>query len=273
MECLFRCSGSSRVSVGRFSNVPLASDTRFSNAAAGLKALGLTVEQIKGMDPAAFQGLARSGEFEFGYQGIPNFLIDHAMRNPHVPPGFWRGVNINQNAVFIECFMDELAEAAGKDPVEFRRAMLGKSEKDLGILNAVVKAADWGKPLPKGFLAFGEVDFGNCFHDIGVCLLCLFRDDAAKRANIRFRIAEQRKGRVDEFRIKRRQVALHVDDRVVVLAGVDTGERLEDAIGAGAMLGAGQFRGPAGRAPMRWRVTAKRARGPRPTATPRAPAG
>ena len=43
------------------------------------------------------------------------------MRNTHVPPGFWRGVNINQNAVFIECFMDELADAAGQDPLEFRR--------------------------------------------------------------------------------------------------------------------------------------------------------
>ena len=63
---------------------------------------------VKGMDPATFQGLMRGGEFEFGYQGIPNHLIDHAMRNPHVPPGFWRGVNINQNAIYIECFMDEL---------------------------------------------------------------------------------------------------------------------------------------------------------------------
>ena len=49
-----------------------------------------------------------SGEHSFGYT-VPNLLIDHAMRNTHVPPGFWRGVNINQNAVFIECFMDELA--------------------------------------------------------------------------------------------------------------------------------------------------------------------
>ena len=46
---------------------------------------------VKGMDPATFQGVARSGEFEFGYGGISNLLIDHAMRNTHVPPGFWRG--------------------------------------------------------------------------------------------------------------------------------------------------------------------------------------
>jgi isoquinoline 1-oxidoreductase beta subunit len=72
------------------------------------------------------------------------------MRNTHVPPGFWRGVNINQNAVFIECFMDELAEAAGQDPLEFRRKLLGKSPRALGVLNAVAKKIGWDKPAPKG---------------------------------------------------------------------------------------------------------------------------
>ena len=50
-------------------------------------------------------------EATFGYT-VPNILIDHAMRNPHVPPGFWRGVNINQNAIYLECFMDELAQGS-----------------------------------------------------------------------------------------------------------------------------------------------------------------
>ena len=77
-----------------------------------------------GRDPATFQGLNPSGtEGVFGYT-IPNLLIDHAMRNPPVPPGFWRGVNNNQNALYPECFMDELAHAAGKDPLEFRRKLL-----------------------------------------------------------------------------------------------------------------------------------------------------
>ena len=78
------------------------------------------VEQDKGRDALAFQGLFNTGEHSFSYT-IPNLLIDHAMRNPHVPPGFWRGVNINQNAVFLECFMDELAHAAGQDALAFRR--------------------------------------------------------------------------------------------------------------------------------------------------------
>ena len=105
---------------------------------------------VKGMDPATFQGLARGGEFEYGYGGIPNLLIDHAMRNPHVPPGFWRGVNINQNAIYAECFMDELAFAAGQDPLEFRRKLMAKNPKHLAVLNAVSERVGWNKPAAKG---------------------------------------------------------------------------------------------------------------------------
>jgi isoquinoline 1-oxidoreductase beta subunit len=107
------------------------------------------VQAQKGRDPLSFQGVFESGEHAFTYD-IPNLLVDHAMRNTHVPPGFWRGVNINQNAIFIECFMDELAEAAGQDPLEFRRKLLGKSPRALGVLNAVAKKIGWDKPAPKG---------------------------------------------------------------------------------------------------------------------------
>jgi isoquinoline 1-oxidoreductase beta subunit len=107
------------------------------------------VEKEKGRDPVSFQGLATGGEHAFGYS-VPNLMIDHAMRNTHVPPGFWRGVNINQNAVFIECFMDELAQAAGQDPLEFRRKLMGKHPRNLGVLNAVAERIGWGKPAPKG---------------------------------------------------------------------------------------------------------------------------
>jgi isoquinoline 1-oxidoreductase beta subunit len=107
------------------------------------------VEQQKGRDPLTFQGLADTGEHAFGYT-IPNLLIDHAMRNTHVPPGFWRGVNINQNAVFMECFMDELAQAAGQDELEFRRKNMANLPKNLGVLNAVAERIGWGKPAPNG---------------------------------------------------------------------------------------------------------------------------
>jgi isoquinoline 1-oxidoreductase beta subunit len=102
----------------------------------------------QGKDPATFQGLNAGGaEGQIGYT-IPNLLIDHAMRNPHVPPGFWRGVNNNQNAIYLECFMDELAHAAGQDPLEFRRKIL--KPKHRAVLEAVAEKAGWGKPAPQG---------------------------------------------------------------------------------------------------------------------------
>jgi isoquinoline 1-oxidoreductase beta subunit len=81
---------------------------------------------------------------------VPNLLIDHAMRNPPVPPGFWRGVNLNQNAIYLECFMDELAHAAGQDPLEFRRKLMANHPKHLAVLNAAAEGIGWGKPAPAG---------------------------------------------------------------------------------------------------------------------------
>ena len=72
------------------------------------------------------------------------------MRNPPVPPGFWRGVNVNQNAIYMECFIDELAHAAGKDPLEFRRKLMADHPKNLAVLNAVADKAGWSKPAAKG---------------------------------------------------------------------------------------------------------------------------
>ena len=102
-----------------------------------------------GMDPAAFQGVAQSGEAAIGYS-VPNLLVEHSMRNPHVPPGFWRGVNVNHNAIYMECFMDELAQAVGQDPLEFRRKLMGKNPKHLAVLNAVAEKIGWGTPAPQG---------------------------------------------------------------------------------------------------------------------------
>jgi isoquinoline 1-oxidoreductase beta subunit len=87
--------------------------------------------------------------FQDNPYAVANFTDEYAMRNPHVPPGFWRAVAHTHNPFFRECFIDELVQAAGKDPVEFRRPLL-KGKKDLGVLEAVVKAAAWDKPLPKG---------------------------------------------------------------------------------------------------------------------------
>src|SRR5580700_8005864 len=104
---------------------------------------------VNGKDPVTFQGLNPNGETAFGYT-IPNLLIEHSMRNPHVPPGFWRGVNVNQNAIYVECFMDELAHSAGQDPLEFRRKLMSKNPKNLAVLNAVAERIGWDKPAPQG---------------------------------------------------------------------------------------------------------------------------
>lgn len=102
-----------------------------------------------GADIFTFQGMLPEGDHAISYS-VPNLLVDHAMRNPPVPPGFWRGVNINQNAIYMESFIDELAHAAGKDPLAFRQKLMAKHPKSLAVLNAVAEKAGWGKPAEKG---------------------------------------------------------------------------------------------------------------------------
>jgi isoquinoline 1-oxidoreductase beta subunit len=112
---------------------------------------GLFPQNIKdGKDPVVFQGLNPPGpEASIGYS-FPNLLIDHAMRNPPVPPGFWRGVNLNQNTIYLECFLDEVAHATRQDPLALRRKLMASHPKHLAVLNAAAERAGWGKPLPKG---------------------------------------------------------------------------------------------------------------------------
>ena len=68
------------------------------------------------------------------------------MRNPHVPPGFWRGVNLNQNAVYLECFLDELAHAMKQDPLALRLSLMQQHPKHRAVLQAVADRVGWGKP-------------------------------------------------------------------------------------------------------------------------------
>ncbi|MDH5536785.1 MAG: molybdopterin-dependent oxidoreductase, partial [Betaproteobacteria bacterium] len=104
-----------------------------------------------GKDRRQVQGLWKTlaGDAQIGYT-VRNMRIEYAMRNTHVPVGPWRGVNTNQNGIYLECFMDEVARAAGKDPLEFRRALMHNHPKHLGVLNAAAEKAGWGKPLPAG---------------------------------------------------------------------------------------------------------------------------
>ena len=103
-----------------------------------------------GKDRRQLQGLWQEpGDAQIGYT-VPNLMVEYVMRNTHVPVGPWRGVNTNQNGVYLECFMDEAAKAAGKDPLEFRRALMSTHPKHLAVLNAAAEKAGWGKPLPPG---------------------------------------------------------------------------------------------------------------------------
>jgi len=103
-----------------------------------------------GKDTRQLQGwYEEPGDAQLGYT-VPNLLIEYVMRNTHVPVGPWRGVNTNQNAYYMEAFIEECARAAGKDSVEFRRALLKNHPKHLAVLNAVAEKGDWGKPLPQG---------------------------------------------------------------------------------------------------------------------------
>jgi isoquinoline 1-oxidoreductase beta subunit len=103
-----------------------------------------------GLDPVVFQGLNPSGpEASIGYT-VPNLLIDHAMRNPPVPPGFWRGVNLNHNTIYLECFIDEIAHATKQDPLALRRKLMANHPKHLAVLNEVAERVGYDKPPPAG---------------------------------------------------------------------------------------------------------------------------
>jgi isoquinoline 1-oxidoreductase beta subunit len=96
------------------------------------------------LDPTSVEGVANLP------YAIPNILVDYVRTEPSVPVGFWRSVGASQNGFFSECFMDELAAAGKKDPYEFRRHLLNKSQRQLGVLELVAQKAGWDKPLPAG---------------------------------------------------------------------------------------------------------------------------
>ena len=105
---------------------------------------------VGGKDRRQLQGWwEEPNDAQLGYT-VPNLLIEYIMRNTHVPVGPWRGVNTNQNGVYMECFIEECARAAGRDSLEFRRALMSKHPKHLAVLDAAAAKGDWGKPLPAG---------------------------------------------------------------------------------------------------------------------------
>jgi isoquinoline 1-oxidoreductase subunit beta len=97
------------------------------------------------IDRSFLSGLAE----EMPY-AVPNYRVDYVVRQSPVPVGVWRAINYTQNAYYKECFVDEMAHAAGSDPYLYRRRLLRNSPKNLAVLDAAAKTASWGSPLPAG---------------------------------------------------------------------------------------------------------------------------
>jgi isoquinoline 1-oxidoreductase subunit beta len=98
-----------------------------------------------GLDSDAVEGA-------FGPYDFPNLLVDYVRSEPPagMTTGWWRGVGMTHNAFMVEGFIDELAVAAKRDPVEFRRALLGKSPRARAVLDLAAEKAGWGAPMPTG---------------------------------------------------------------------------------------------------------------------------
>lgn len=126
-----------------------------------------------GKDERQLQGFYEKGpDAQLGYT-FPALLTEYVMKNTHVPVGPWRGVNTNQNGIFMECFMDECATVANKDPVQFRQVLMQNHPRHLGVLNAVAKKADWDKPLPAGTYRgvaqfMGYASYSACVAEVSV---------------------------------------------------------------------------------------------------------
>ncbi|WP_396269902.1 molybdopterin cofactor-binding domain-containing protein [Ideonella sp.] len=137
-----------------------AAVTRFSGGvdAAGKPVLfTASVASPSIMAASGFMKIPESGVDSFAVEGIadhpydiPHQRISYARAEPGPQVWFWRSVGHSQNSFFMEGFIDELAHAAGKDPFEFRRGLLGKSPRHLKVLELAAQKAGWGKPLPAG---------------------------------------------------------------------------------------------------------------------------
>ena len=122
---------------------PVSFNARIA-APALMTAAGFVTELPKGIDEPAVEGISDC-PYDF-----PNLRVEYVRTEPGIPVWFWRSVGHSQNAFFLEAFIDEVAAAAGKDPVEFRRAMLGKQPRLRAVLDLAAQKAGWGSPLPDG---------------------------------------------------------------------------------------------------------------------------
>jgi isoquinoline 1-oxidoreductase beta subunit len=140
----YRPVASARMTAGLDANgMPIAWKIRTAGQSI-IAAVSPRVMQF-GVDRNFLQGLLEDMPYD-----VPNYLVDFAMRNTHVPVGVWRSVNHSQNAFFKESFVDEMAYAAGTDPCLFRRKLLAKKPRELAVLDAAATHAGWRTSPPPG---------------------------------------------------------------------------------------------------------------------------
>jgi isoquinoline 1-oxidoreductase subunit beta len=125
------------------SGIPTAFSHRI--AASSVMARWTPAWFVNGLDPDAVDGAA--GPYKFRSQ-----LIEYSRSEPPagIMTGWWRGVGVTHNAFAVEGFIDEMAAAAGKDPVEFRRLLLAESPRAKAVLDLAAEKAGWGTPMPAG---------------------------------------------------------------------------------------------------------------------------
>jgi len=107
------------------------------------------MKRLGSLPPNGVDFISMDGSATLPYD-IPNIKIEYTEQDPGIPYGFWRSVGASFQGFAVEAFVDELASTAGKDPYEFRKAMLSKHPRHLGVLNLAAEKAGWGKPLPQG---------------------------------------------------------------------------------------------------------------------------
>jgi isoquinoline 1-oxidoreductase beta subunit len=98
-----------------------------------------------GIDFTSLEGIGPS----VPYNKIPNWYTGQILKNTHVPVAYWRSVGGSQNCFYLESFIDELAHAAGKDPLEFRRSLTDRVDS-VAVLNKLAEISGWGKPMAPG---------------------------------------------------------------------------------------------------------------------------
>jgi isoquinoline 1-oxidoreductase beta subunit len=141
--------------------------TSYARLEAGLDADGWPTAWTGRVACQSFVGLQNGVDRE-GVAGladihyaIPNVHVEYHPPEIDVPTNYWRSVGHSQNTYFAEAFLDELAAATGKDPVEFRRRLLAEDPRLLGVLDLAAERSGWGSPLAAGRTR--GVAVTNCF--------------------------------------------------------------------------------------------------------------